>query len=376
MPYIRWLPSGKSQATVRAPDGTRHSTTDPLRRVVATWARDREAEIARGVFRDPRLGQIKVGDWYARVSKARGIEDVTKAKNASLWRNHCKAEWARWPMAAITRLEAQAWVDRLRAAPAGRYGKPAAPGDEPLGAESVAAIAHLMSSLYRLAMKESPPLVTVNPFGDLELPRIEPKPVQFYEHDEAGQLYEAAGEYRTLIEFGMNVGLRWGELAGLHGHRVDWLRGRVAVVDVMTPYGLRAYPKSRKSHRVVPVPGHLIEAMSVLMTGRPLDALVFTAPEGGPLNDSHFRKRTWHPAITQAGIRRFPPRIMRHTAASWLVQDGVPLYDVQALLGHEHYGTTERYAHLAPGAHSRVLDSWARRLDAPVTHDRKEAHPH
>ena len=26
---------------------------------------------------------------------------------------------------------------------------------------------------------------------------------------------------------------------------------------------------------------------------------------------------------------------MRHTAASWLVIDGVPLYDVQALLGHE-----------------------------------------
>jgi hypothetical protein len=36
-----------------------------------------------------------------------------------------------------------------------------------------------------------------------------------------------------------------------------------------------------------------------------------------------------------AQIRRFPPRIMRHTSASWLVQDGVPLYDVQALLGHE-----------------------------------------
>ena len=34
---------------------------------------------------------------------------------------------------------------------------------------------------------------------------------------------------------------------------------------------------------------------------------------------------------------------MRHTAASWLVQDGVPLYDVQALRGHEDYATTQRY---------------------------------
>jgi integrase len=46
------------------------------------------------------------------------------------------------------------------------------------------------------------------------------------------------------------------------------------------------------------------------------------------VTDAHFRNRVWCPAIKAAGIRRFPPRIMRHTAASWLVQDGVPLYDV------------------------------------------------
>jgi site-specific recombinase XerD len=59
---------------------------------------------------------------------------------------------------------------------------------------------------------------------------------------------------------------------------------------------------------------------------------------------------------------------MRHTAASWLVIDGVPLYDVQALLGHESFATTQRYAHLAPDAHSRVIESWSRRRDASVTH--------
>jgi hypothetical protein len=58
----------------------------------------------------------------------------------------------------------------------------------------------------------------------------------------------------------------------------------------------------------------------------------------------------------------------RHTAASWLVQDGVPLYDVQALLGHESFATTQRYAHLAPDAHGKVIESWSRRLGAPVAH--------
>ena len=98
--------------------------------------------------------------------------------------------------------------------------------------------------------------------------------------------------------------------------------------------------------------------------------------EGGPVSDGHFRDRVWYPAAARLCgnpapkraeknrhgactpqacddprhmIRRFPPRIMRHTAASWLVQDGCPLYDVQALLGHEDYATTHRYAHPRPG---------------------------
>jgi len=60
---------------------------------------------------------------------------------------------------------------------------------------------------------------------------------------------------------------------------------------------------------------------------------------------------------------------------SWLVQDGVPLYGVQALLGRESFSTTQRYTHLAPDAHGRVLESWARRDDASATHGAKEARP-
>jgi integrase len=381
MAYYRRLPSGSWQVTVRGPDGRRHTQTDRLKGVLKVWAAEQESRFARGDMRDPRAGEIRVGEWHDRRAASRGVEAPTRAKNRSLWATHCEPVWARWPMGAVSRMEAAEWVNRLRGTRRARHqGRWVASGDldvPVLSAATIHDVVHLMSSLYAAAMKEHPPIVVTNPFAGLELPKIEPRPVEFLEPDEAAALYDAAEllggpRWRVLIELGTDVGLRPGEMFGLHGHRVDWLRGKIQVVDVMTRTGLRQWPKSKKSHRVAPVPARILEGMSGLMAGRPRDSLVFTAPEGGPVTDGHFRDRVWYPAVAAAGIRRFPPRIMRHTAASWLVQDGVPLYDVQALLGHEDYATTHRYAHLAPDPHGKVVESWARRRDASVTHRRKE----
>lgn len=86
--------------------------------------------------------------------------------------------------------------------------------------------------------------------------------------------------------------------------------------------------------------------------------MVFTAPGGGPLADGNFRNRVFTPALRRAGVRPGTPHDMRHTAASHLVQAGVPLYEVQMLLGHESFATTTRYAHLQPDAHERITLAW------------------
>ncbi len=197
MPYYRKLPSGLWQATVRGRDGKRHTKTDKLKSVVKQWATEHEAAIARGDFRDPRLGDIKVGDWYRRVAAARATDPATRAKHASLWATHCETQWASWPMSAITRMEAQEWVNRLQATRRARHKGRAVSGDDAdvplIGAETVCAAAHLMSQLYGMAMKETPPIVTVNPFAGLELPVIRPHEIDFLERDEAEALFAAAG---------------------------------------------------------------------------------------------------------------------------------------------------------------------------------------
>ena len=49
-----------------------------------------------------------------------------------------------------------------------------------------------------------------------------------------------------------------------------------------------------------------------------------------------------------AGIKHCTTHDLRHTFASWLVMEGVPLFEVSKLLRHASIQMTERYAHLAP----------------------------
>ena len=308
MPYYRRLPSGSWQVTVRGPDGRRHTQTDRLKGVVKVWAAEQEARFARGDMRDPRAGEIRVGEWHARRAASRGVEAPTKAKNRSLWATHCEPEWARWPMGAVSRMEAAEWVNRLRGTRRARHqGRWVASGDldvPVLSAATIHDVVHLMSSLYAAAMKEHPPIVVTNPFAGLELPKIEPRPVEFLEPDEAAALYDAAEllggpRWRVLIELGTDVGLRPGEMFGLHGHRVDWLRGKIQVVDVMTRTGVRQWPKSKKSHRVAPVPARILEGMSGLMAGH---GIPWCSPR---------RKAARSPtgiSATGCGTRRWPLR--------------------------------------------------------------------
>jgi integrase len=51
---------------------------------------------------------------------------------------------------------------------------------------------------------------------------------------------------------------------------------------------------------------------------------------------------------------------LRHTYASWLVSNGVPLYDVSKLLGHTRMQTTERYAHHADASLRRATNVFSK----------------
>jgi integrase/recombinase XerD len=75
----------------------------------------------------------------------------------------------------------------------------------------------------------------------------------------------------------------------------------------------------------------------------------------GPLTASAMRTRL-RKVADEAGVRtRVTPHMLRHTAATQLIEAGVDIRFIQRLLGHASLTTTEIYTHVSDRALMRVV---------------------
>lgn len=182
----------------------------------------------------------------------------------------------------------------------------------------------------------------------------------------AGEFAVLAGaidaHYFPLLVALAGTGLRWGEVTALTVGDVD-LDADQPVVHVTKAWKrtgkaqpVLGPPKSRAGVRTVPLAPEVADTIRILIDGRPSDALVFTAKEGGRVRNDHFHAREWGPTLRRlntSGALRKRPRVhdLRHSYASSQIAAGVDLLSLRVRMGHESITTTvDTYGHLAPGA--------------------------
>lgn len=147
-----------------------------------------------------------------------------------------------------------------------------------------------------------------------------------------------------VVRVAVATGLRLGELRYLRWSWVDFETGFITVRRTGD-----FIPKSG-SERSIPMVGDALEVLTRLAAQRTddVDGYAFTGTRGGRLNGNHVSRRFKY----YVRLAKLPERTrfhsLRHTCASWLVQRGVSLPIVQAILGHSTIRVTQRYAHLAP----------------------------
>jgi integrase len=186
-------------------------------------------------------------------------------------------------------------------------------------------------------------LIPINPFAGQKLvPVPEHLPVFFSKSDFRNLLAVIKeGWLRDTVVFATLTGLRRGEIVNLRWQDVD-LKRRVIQIQSNPTFKTKQGQK-----RVIPLNDtafYLLQAKH----GKDTSEYIFTL-NGKKIFDSwltHAFKQAVKDAKLQDGRLHF--HSLRHTFASWLVQDGVSLYEVQKLLGHSSSSTTEFYSHLLP----------------------------
>jgi integrase len=174
-------------------------------------------------------------------------------------------------------------------------------------------------------------LLNSNPAQGAKLPKLPEGRTRYLSPGELKSVLEAAPEWmRAPIALAAFTGMRRGELLGLRWMDVD-LAGR------------RAYLRETKngSLRVLALNSLAVTVLESLPPGAAGDAVL-------PGTDAQKLSVYTRRLFASLGIADASFHSLRHTAASWLVMQGVDLYAVGQLLGHRTPRMTQRYAHLSP----------------------------
>lgn len=138
-------------------------------------------------------------------------------------------------------------------------------------------------------------------------------------------------------------------------------------------------PKSKKGNRDEAVPIDLMDMLATHLAGRGLTgadlaAYVFTGPEGGPLDYSHWYHRVWVPAREAVGLVRLKFHNLRDANSTAMVEEGVDVKTAQTRLGHADVRTTlDIYTKAATEANRKAADVLGKRFMPRLTNSDPDA---
>lgn len=219
-----------------------------------------------------------------------------------------------------------------------------------------------------------------NPARKTALPRDdedkehENKDPMFLTHFESADLVDSTPEGlpRDVVVTLLGTGLRWGELTALR--KMDVITrdpDSRSKSKIPTAFFIRrawkqskergpyvGAPKSKRSKRKVTLPNKVAAVVAERMKDLPAAALLFSWDGVNRLVGKDFRNDYLRSAVKLAGIdESLSWHDFRHTHASWLIANNVPLLAIQRRLGHESISTTvDTYGHLIPDLDDVLLN--------------------
>ena len=167
-------------------------------------------------------------------------------------------------------------------------------------------------------------------------PKRKPPPdrVRWITHEEWARLYaELPPHLKPPALFAVSTGLRQSNVLDLEWKRVD--------IDRRVTWFQATEMKNKFPHGI-PLADDAVSALEAVKGQHERWCFTYSGERMEKV------KGAWGRALVRAGITDFTWHDLRHTWASWHVQNGTPLEALQKLGGWEDIAMVLKYAHLAP----------------------------
>lgn len=299
---------------------------------VWTVADDRNAEALAAEQNDNLW--IKSEAWkrrWLRTYPARPGRQSTREQYAAGYRaleQFCQA--IETPPLALTRADIERWIDELRTT-----GNRAAFKPRPVGEARVRWFLSMASAFYGYCLDDERSGLARNPVPAKGRPRIsDESPQQHLTRDQVIAVLKVAdadGASSAALMALLCIGLRITEAV------------EARIEEVTTTGGRRIVKVVRKGNHVqyVPVPDQAWVRIQRASSGRRSGPIVMNGPRV-------LSRRKAYAIVAdlakRAGIEgKVGPHTIRHAVVTHMLEDGVPLHEVQFTVGHADSKTTLRY---------------------------------
>lgn len=224
-----------------------------------------------------------------------------------------------------------------------------------LASNTIKGVFRLFSAAMRFAFEEG--VIQKNPCRKIRILGNESAEQRVLSREEQDKLrVEALSKNDVPTLLSLYTGMRLGEVCALKWSDIDWEKHTIVVRRTVQRVAqmnraasgktllMIGTPKSKHSQRVLPVPEFLLEKLRSLLENQDIAGYVF----GTGIHTAEPRtiQRRFKRLMEQLGMSNVHFHTLRHSFATRLLELGVDIKTVSALLGHGSTQTTlDFYAH-------------------------------
>lgn len=206
-------------------------------------------------------------------------------------------------------------------------------------------------------------IIARNPVSKVKRLKLPYREMGFFNQEEIKTVLEVAEkhypDFYPLLFTAIFTGMRRGELLALTWNDINWQTRKIKVSKSLFKGQINS-PKTSNSVRTVDMSNELIKVLKEwkLKCPHSENELIFPNQEGNYLDADNMVKRRFIPVLKKAGVNIIRFHDLRHTYASLLIAQNIPIKYIQRQMGHGSIQVTmDTYGHIMPEVNQQGVNA-------------------